>query len=130
MRIQRGGGGVTGAPCPPPPPPKNHKNIGFSSNTGPDPLKNHSYQASIQCLAIIGTPAKRHLMAFRWRADGCPLIVILGSCLPSSTTNKNVVKVRPPLTKLSGSAHEHAITSLILGFKVTPQCENVVCCES
>ena len=25
----------------PPPPPKNHKNIGFLSNTGPDPLKNH-----------------------------------------------------------------------------------------
>ena len=25
-------------PPPPPPPPKNHKNIGFLSNTGPDPL--------------------------------------------------------------------------------------------
>ena len=25
----------------PPPPLKNHKNIGFLSNTGPDPLKNH-----------------------------------------------------------------------------------------
>ena len=24
-----------------PGPPKNHKNIGFFSNTGPDPLKNH-----------------------------------------------------------------------------------------
>ena len=24
-----------------PPPLKNHKNIGFLSNTGPDPLKNH-----------------------------------------------------------------------------------------
>ena len=45
---------------------KNHKNIGFSSNnTGPDPLKNGSYQASIQCWVIISTPAKRHLMAFR-----------------------------------------------------------------
>ena len=29
-------------PDPPPPPPlKNHKNIGFLSNTGPNPLKNH-----------------------------------------------------------------------------------------
>ena len=28
---------------------------------GPDPLKNHSYQASIQCWANIGPPAKRHL---------------------------------------------------------------------
>ena len=33
------GGGGTGGPDPPPL--KNHKNIGFLSNTGPDPLKNH-----------------------------------------------------------------------------------------
>ena len=56
---------------------KNHKNIGFSGNTGLNPLKNRSYQASIQCWVIIGTPAKRHLF----------------------------VKVGLPLTKLSGSAH-------------------------
>ena len=29
-----------GAVCPDPPL-KNHKNLGFLSNTGPDPLKNH-----------------------------------------------------------------------------------------
>ena len=68
-----------------PPPLKNHKNIGFSSNTDPDPLKNYSYQASIQCCAIIGTPVKRHLIASRWRADDGPLIVVLGSSLPSLT---------------------------------------------
>ena len=34
--IQRGGQGVRT-----PPPLKNHKNIGFLSNTGPDPLKHH-----------------------------------------------------------------------------------------
>ena len=44
---------------------KNHKNVGFSRNIGTDPLKNRSYQASIQCWAIIGTPAKRHLMAIQ-----------------------------------------------------------------
>ena len=44
-----------------PPPLKNHKNVGFLSNTGPDPLKSQSYQASIQCWATIGSPAKRHL---------------------------------------------------------------------
>ena len=32
--------GATG--CPDPPPLKNHKNIGFPSNTVPDPLKNHN----------------------------------------------------------------------------------------
>ena len=42
------------------PPLKNHKNIVFPSNFDPDPLKSQSYQASIQCWAIIGTPAKRH----------------------------------------------------------------------
>ena len=52
---------------------KNHKNIGFSSNTGPDPLKNRSYQASIQSWATIDPPAKRH--------DG-PLISVVGSSLP------------------------------------------------
>ena len=41
---------------------KNHKNIGFPRNTGLDSLtKSQSYQASIQCWAIIGTPAKCHL---------------------------------------------------------------------
>ena len=55
MGGSRGGWGTGG-----PDPPENHKNIGFLSNTGPDPLKNR-YQASIQFLAIIGKPAKRHL---------------------------------------------------------------------
>ena len=46
----------------PPSPLKNYKNIGFLSNTGPDPLKkSQSHQASIQYWAIIGTPAKHHL---------------------------------------------------------------------
>ena len=53
-------------------PPKNHKNIGFSSNTGPDPLKNCSYQASIQCWATIAI-----LCRYALRADDGPLIVVL-----------------------------------------------------
>ena len=35
-----------------------------------------SYPASIRCLAIIGPPAKRHQMAFRWRADDDQLLVV------------------------------------------------------
>ena len=54
VQIQRGDR-VSG----PPPPKKNHKNIGFSSNTGPDPLRNHCYRASIQCCAIVRTLAER-----------------------------------------------------------------------
>ena len=64
----RVGGGQGG---PDPPSPKNHKNIGFLSNMGPDPLKkSQSCKARIQCLAIIGPPAKRILngvsLAGRW----------------------------------------------------------------
>ena len=36
------------------PPLKNHKNIGVLRNTGLGLLKSQSYQASIQCWAIIG----------------------------------------------------------------------------
>ena len=52
--------------------------------------------------------AKGHLMAFRWWVDDGPLIVVLGSSLPTSTKKKNV-KVEPPLTKLSGSAHDDRV---------------------
>ena len=38
---------------------KNHKNIEFLCNTGPAPEKSKSYQASIQCWAIIGPAVKR-----------------------------------------------------------------------
>ena len=88
MCVSKGG---TGGPDPA----EKSQNIGLnSSNTGPDPLKNHSYQASIQCWAIIGRPAKRHLMAFGWWADDGPFIVEFGSSLPSST-KKNLSKVDP-----------------------------------
>ena len=42
---------------------------------------------------------------FQWHADDDPLTVVFGSFLPSST-KKKIVKVGPPLAKLSGSAHE------------------------
>ena len=45
-------------------PPEKSQNIGFSSNTCPDPLKNRSCEASIQCWAFIGMPAKP--LAGRW----------------------------------------------------------------
>ena len=45
-----------------PPPLKNHKNIGFSQQYWSEsPEKSQSYKASIQCWAIMGPPAKRHL---------------------------------------------------------------------
>ena len=97
VRIQRGDGGVWT-------PLKNHKNIVCSSNTDPDPLKNCSLQASIQCWAVIGTPTKRNLMAFRWRADDGPFIAVFGYSIPLPT-KKKVIKIGPSLKKLARSAH-------------------------
>ena len=77
MRISREGGGR-------PPPLKNHKNIGFLSNTGADPLKITNLPSlSIQSWIIISMPGKSHLMVFPLRADDGPLIVVFGSSLPS-----------------------------------------------
>ena len=74
---------------------QNHKNIVFLSNTGPDPLKNHNAtkpafndgpSSACQCDTIL-------MMAhFKWYFD------------PLSPHQKKV-RVRPHLTKLSGSAH-------------------------
>ena len=92
-RIQKGRRGVW-APL------KNHKNIGFLSNTGPDPLKNHK---AIKPDSMLG-----HQRHASWQADAGPLIVIFGSSLPSSTKKKQNKKLFPsctPSDKSSGSAH-------------------------
>ena len=62
-------------------PQKNHKNIGFLSNAGPDPLKNlkatkPEYNVGQSSVAV------------RWRADDGPLLMlqVFGSSLPSQKT--------------------------------------------
>ena len=50
-------------------------------------------------LTIIGTPGKRHLMAFRWQVDDGPIIVVLGSSLPSSTAKKKTLSKLDPSDK-------------------------------
>ena len=111
MGGSRGDAGVR-PPPPPPPPLKKHKKYRASKQYWSRfPEKSQSYQASIQCWAIIGTPAKRLLMAFPWRADDGPILVVFGSSLPHQL-KKTLVKCGPPLTKLSGSAygmHSHTV---------------------
>ena len=49
---------------------KNHKSIGFLSNTGPDPLKN--YKATKPAFNVGLSSARQRnaiSMAFRWRVD-------------------------------------------------------------
>ena len=87
--------GGQGVRSPPPPPLKNHKNIGFLSNCGPDTLKNHK---ATKPAFVFGS-----LSAYRWWIDDGPPIVVFVWILFRSL--KNVVKVGPPLKKLSGSAH-------------------------
>ena len=77
---------------------KNHKNIGFLSNTGRDPLKNQ--QASKPVFNV--GPSSAHL--FRWWAGDCPLIVVFESS-HQLKNKKKIVKAGPP-TKFSGSAHD------------------------
>ena len=80
---------------------KNYKNIGFLSNTGPDPLKNHKATK----------PAFNVGMAFRWRADDDPLIVVFGS----SHQPTNTVKAGPPLTNFSACAQAKVVVRLSSG---------------
>ena len=69
--------GVQGVRTPLPPPGKSQKNIEFLSNTGPDPLKNH--KVTKPALNVGPSSARQRsaiYMAFRWRADNGPLIVV------------------------------------------------------
>ena len=83
MRGSRGGQGVRT-------PLKNHKNRhknnGFLSNTGPDPLKNHKASMKGRHRHASETPFK---WEFCWRVDDGPFIVVFGSSLPSSTKTNN-----------------------------------------
>ena len=104
--IQRGEGG------PDPPPLKNHKNIGFLSNTGQDPLKNHKATEpvfnDVSSSAVSETP-------FTWRFAGGRMIAqfsdiwilypLINLKKKKKKKKKHVIEFRPPLTKLSGSAH-------------------------
>ena len=78
VRIQRGDRGSG------PPPLKNHKNKGFLSNTGPDSLENKKTICTKPAFNV-GPTSARQLnaiqMAFRWRADDGPILVVFGSII-------------------------------------------------
>ena len=85
VRIQRGGGaGGLDLPL------KNHKNIGFLSNTGLDHLKNHkTTKPSLNNMSSLA----RHWHAFRWRTyDG-----------PKLAEQKKIPQRWTPSENLSGS---------------------------
>ena len=65
-RIQRGGGGRGSGP-----PLKNHKNMGFLSNAGPDSLKNHK---SIKPAFNFVHSSARQWNGIKWRFAGGPMM--------------------------------------------------------
>ena len=82
----------------PSPPLKNHKNIGFLSNTGPDPLKikklpsYHLILGHHRPISVSETP-------FKWRFAGRPMMARFKCYLDSHK------KRCQSLAKVSGSAH-------------------------
>ena len=64
---------------------KNHKNKGFLSNTGPDPLKNH--KAERPAFSVGQLSAYQGNESLKWRFASGPMIallVVFGSSLPSA----------------------------------------------
>ena len=88
-RIQRGRGwGGVGGSGPPPPPEKSQK-IGFLNNSGHDQLENH--KATKSAFNVWQSSAHQRnaiSMAFCWRADNGPLIVVIGSSFSPSAKKK------------------------------------------
>ena len=66
----------------PPPPHRKITKIGFLSNTGPDPVKSQTTKPAIN----VGPSSARQRyaisMAFRWRADDGPLLVVFSILSP------------------------------------------------
>ena len=85
-----------------PDPLKNHKNIGFLSNTGPDPLKITKLHSQY---SMLGHHRPANETPFKWRFAGGPVMVLSKWYLDSLVNLKNNVKAEPPQTKLSGSEH-------------------------
>ena len=73
MHGYRGVGGAGGLD--PPPPLENHKNIGFLSNTGLDPLKNH--KATKPALNVGFDHRQAREILFKWRFAGGPMMARL-----------------------------------------------------
>ena len=78
-----------GIASPDPPPLKNHKNIGFLSNTGPDPLKIlKATKPAFQCWAIIGLPTKPHFNGVSLVGPWWPIYSHIWVLYPSTKKKK------------------------------------------
>ena len=106
------GVGGTGGPDPP----ENHKHIGFYSITGLDLLKITKLQSKHLMWAIIGLSAKRHFNGVSLVGRLLPAYGGFWSLAPlekTKQTKNKLIRVGPPLTKLSESAHD--VSYLVFG---------------
>ena len=78
---------------------KNHKNIGFLSNAGPDPLKNHkATKPAFHSMLAHHRAANKTPLKWRFvgRVDDGPFLVVSGSPhLKKPKTNKTFSKLNP-----------------------------------
>ena len=78
------------------PPPENHRNIGFHSNSGLDPMRKHKATKPALNVGPLHVAAR----TFRWRADVGPHIVVFGSSLLSTTKQTKQKKIPQSRTLL------------------------------
>ena len=101
--IQRDGQGVR---TPPPPPPEKSQNYRVSQQfCSGHPENRKAFKPAFNDRPSSSRQLNAIKIAFRWRADDGPIIVVFGSSFPSST--KNRCQRWTPLIKLSGSAHDN-----------------------
>ena len=116
MCRSREGGGGQGVRTPPL---KNHKNIGFLSNTDLDPLKNHKLLSQH---SIMGHHWHASKTPFKWRFSDGPMMALnkwymyLDPLI--NKKNKNI-KVGPPLKTflvpcMDSISAKHSIHNLVL----------------
>ena len=79
----------------PPPPPENHINIGFLSNTGPDPLKNHKVTKPDFNVGPSSAHQRNAILMYGWHADDAPFIAVSGSSIPLSNKKKTLSNLEP-----------------------------------
>ena len=79
---------------------------GFLGNIGPDPLENRKATRP-----EFNVRPSSNETPFKWRFAGGPMMARFKWYFDhlSSQQLKNIVKIRPPLTKVSGSAHEWGV---------------------
>ena len=94
-------------------PSEKSQNIGFSSNTGPDPLKNH--KATKPAFNVGSLSARQQnviLMAFRWWANDGPLIVFRSTSPHYLKTHTQKRQIWTPSSKTDPGMNSYRVCTV------------------